>query len=166
MKQGSNHCWPVLMNQVNNLINLDLFCSKEQKEHSKTLLFKNTIISNFQFFLLDRSRTERLESISNVVSVSNDEAKSIVFQILGFPVQGLCRFLRIPFSYEIIYPFFSILKRIGGRWLDNPVNHKQVDGDKFVCLDNMISNDKQNCIIYTFGIADDWTFEDHMDGFG
>ena len=60
------------------------------------------------------------------------------------------------------------MKRIGGRWLDNSIQNKQVDGDKFVCLDNLIYKTKvaSECIIYTIGIADDWTFEDHMDGIG
>ena len=42
--------------------------------------------------------------------------------------------------------------------------HRQVDGDKFVCLDNIIQS--RNCIIYSFGIANDWTFEDQMDSLG
>ena len=64
--------------------------------------------------------------------------------------------------------FFSVLKRIGGRWMDYPYLNKQVDGDKFVCFDHLISthNTDRECIIYSFGISDDWTFEDHMDGLG
>ena len=36
-----------------------------------------------------------------------------------------------------------------------------VDGDKFVCMDRMRLD--QPCLIYSFGIANDWTFEDFMD---
>ena len=52
--------------------------------------------------------------------------------------------------------------------MDNSITNKQVDGDKFVCLDNMLSasSSKNECIIYSFGIASDWTFEDHMDSLG
>ena len=48
------------------------------------------------------------------------------------------------------------------------VKARQVDGDKFVCLDMMIANEERQkeCIIYSFGIAGDWTFEDHMDSIG
>ena len=35
------------------------------------------------------------------------------------------------------------------------------DGDKFVCMDH-ISEDRP-CLVYSFGIANDWTFEDFMD---
>ena len=38
---------------------------------------------------------------------------------------------------------------------------RQVDGDKFVCMDSMMTN--KPCLIYSFGISNDWTFEDFMD---
>ena len=51
------------------------------------------------------------------------------------------------------------MKRVGGQWLE-----KQVDGDKFVCFDSILS--KQSCIVYSFGISNDWSFEDQMDDLG
>ena len=39
-----------------------------------------------------------------------------------------------------------------------------MDGDKFVCMDNILLG--KPCIIYSFGIANDWTFEDFMDSRG
>ena len=42
--------------------------------------------------------------------------------------------------------------------------HKQVDGDKFVCMDQILARDQ--CVIYSFGLAWDWTFEDQMDLLG
>ena len=41
---------------------------------------------------------------------------------------------------------------------------QQVDGDKFVCLDLILN--KESCIVYSFGVANDWTFEDQMDNLG
>ena len=55
------------------------------------------------------------------------------------------------------------MKRIGGTWLDG--THKQVDGDKFLCFDKILTRDSP-CLIYFFGISNDWTFEDLMDSFG
>ena len=54
------------------------------------------------------------------------------------------------------------MKRLGGEWTLN--NHQQVDGDKWVCLDHILARDR--CIIYSFGIRDDWSFEDQMDLLG
>ena len=58
------------------------------------------------------------------------------------------------------------MKRIGGKWIEarKPMN-KQVDGDKFICLDRIVKSNSQ-CLIYSFGISNDWTFEDQMDRFG
>ena len=66
-------------------------------------------------------------------------------------------------SYKNLSRF---LKRIGGKWIEGskPMN-KQVDGDKFICLDNIIKP-HTSCLIYSFGISNDWSFEDQMDSFG
>ena len=40
-----------------------------------------------------------------------------------------------------------------------------MDGDKFICMDR-ISLEPRSCIIYSFGVNHDWTFEDHMDQMG
>ena len=57
-------------------------------------------------------------------------------------------------------------KLIGGEWLSGCAFF---DGDKFVCMDkmydDMMSGDGK-CLVYSFGIADDWTFEDTMAGLG
>lgn len=51
--------------------------------------------------------------------------------------------------------------------MNNPGVNKQVDGDKFICLDNLINaKNNETCIIYSFGIAKDWSFEDFMDTLG
>ena len=57
------------------------------------------------------------------------------------------------------------MKRIGGKWKSGKKLNKQVDGDKFICLDKIINSNSQ-CLIYSFGIANDWSFEDQMDKFG
>ena len=59
---------------------------------------------------------------------------------------------------------YRVLKRIGGRWRGQGRGKHQVDGDKFVCLDLILNKD--SCIVYSFGVANDWTFEDQMDNIG
>ena len=39
-----------------------------------------------------------------------------------------------------------------------------MDGYKYICLDNLVGGGK--CLIYSFGISNDWTFEDMMDSAG
>lgn len=43
-------------------------------------------------------------------------------------------------------------------------NRQQVDGDKFICLDDILIQD--HCIVYSFGVNDEWSFEDMMDVIG
>jgi len=87
----------------------------------------------------------KIQSVKNLntSTISNRDAKFLFFQILASPMQSFCR----------------VLKRFGGVW-----QGIQVDGDKFVCLDNLLAKDK--CIIYSFGISNEWSFEDLMDSIG
>ena len=52
-----------------------------------------------------------------------------------------------------------VLKRVGGQW-----HGKQVDGDKFVCFDSILRS--QSCLVYSFGVSTDWSFEDQMGDLG
>ena len=58
----------------------------------------------------------------------------------------------------MIFPY-RVLKRIGGSWII-----RQVDGDKFVCMDNIQKGKK--CLIYSFGVANEYSFEQFMDTMG
>ena len=51
----------------------------------------------------------------------------------------------------------KILKRIEGQWFKKC---GYLDGQKFVCMEKLyeaIQND--SCLVYSFGLADDWDFE-------
>ena len=47
------------------------------------------------------------------------------------------------------------MKRIGGKWLK-----RAPDGDKYICMDNILKGSP--CHIYSFGIYNDWSWEDYM----
>merc|ERR1712241_668001 len=85
----------------------------------------------------------------DVSTLTNDDAKTSFFRLLSLPLQSICK----------------ILKRIGGHWhVGGAGQATQVDGDKFVCMDQILAQDQ--CVIYSFGLAADWTFEDQMDLLG
>jgi len=77
----------------------------------------------------------------NVDSMDNQQAMERFYHEVSTPVQGVCH----------------SLKRFGGRW---QANEQAVDGDKFICMDSYTARD---CLVYSFGIRDDWGFEDLMD---
>ena len=42
-----------------------------------------------------------------------------------------------------------------------------IDGTKFICLDELYKDlIRQRCLIYSFGLSYDWTFEENMADFG
>jgi len=111
---------------------------REEKEDRLDSFFKEIKIE-------EKPRVDRILNI-DINSIDNSAAKDIFYRSLSFPLQGICR----------------TLKRLGGNFIAGP--HLQVDGDKFICMDNIA--EKDSCIIYSFGINDDWTFEDLIDKIG
>lgn len=137
--------------------------------HVKYFGFYATLVGSLimifltKIYLVSRINTDRLSTFFHVINLEempkvarvleldvkkldNNAAKNIFYHTLSFPIQGVCK----------------VLKRVGGNWVAGPQH--QVDGDKFVCLDNIIKKD--SCIVYSFGISNDWTFEDVMDKIG
>ena len=56
------------------------------------------------------------------------------------------------------------MKRFGGGYNSAC---KFTDGSKFVCMDELLLDiENGECLIYSFGVAEDWTFEDIMDELG
>lgn len=54
----------------------------------------------------------------------------------------------------------NIIKRFGGRWLREC---GFLDGEKIVCMDNLYKDiEAGNCLVYSFGIGDNWDFETKM----
>ena len=60
--------------------------------------------------------------------------------------------------------FCKEIKRFGGEYKSFC---KYFDGQKFVCMDSLIQDiTRSECLIYSFGVANDWSFEDVMDDLG
>ena len=57
----------------------------------------------------------------------------------------------------------NVVKKMAGSWMKCGF----LDGEKLLCMDNLY-NAIQNgtCLVYSFGIADDWTFEISMAALG
>jgi len=104
--------------------------------------------TNFEAFMkLMRKSDERLVTRLvdlNVEELSDSVAMDTVYQLVAQPLQGVCR----------------TLKRFGGAWV---VVHNAFDGDKFICLDQIR---EPNCLVYSFGINNEWSFEDMADHMG
>jgi hypothetical protein len=78
-----------------------------------------------------------------------------LISLLSFPLQ---------ITSQPLQTACSIGKQIGGEWLGQCGTF---DGMKYVCLDKLYGDIQKNeCLVYSFGIADDWSFEEVMAGLG
>jgi hypothetical protein len=58
----------------------------------------------------------------------------------------------------------KVMKKIGGKWSNDG---KIIDGQKTVCLDKMYRDIlTEECLVYSFGVGDDFTFEVAMADLG
>jgi hypothetical protein len=51
----------------------------------------------------------------------------------------------------------------GGKMLKNPSGK---DGQKAVCIDPQVAPQARNCLVYSFGISNDWSFDEDMEKYG
>ena len=58
----------------------------------------------------------------------------------------------------------NIVKQIAGRWGDQC---GFLDGEKYICIDRLYpALQNGTCLVYSFGLADDWDFEIWMASLG
>jgi hypothetical protein len=41
-----------------------------------------------------------------------------------------------------------------------------IDGQKAICIDARVAPDKKNCLVYSFGISNEWSFDEQMEKYG
>ena len=71
------------------------------------------------------------------------------FQVLSRPRRGICK-----------------MGKLFGEHKWNPVR-ASTDGLKYICIDKLYADIKANrCLVYSFGLADDWSFEESMVALG
>ena len=96
---------------------------------------------------LDKSRLTYLEKF-DFSKQTNDQIEDALHAVIMDPTDTVCKEKH----------------RFGGSY--RPSCH-YVDGGKYVCMDELIYDIENNeCVIFSFGIANDWTFEDMMDNLG
>ena len=93
-----------------------------------------------QICLIDKEKTELLKNI-DFQSITNDELRDLFHQIIMNPHNGRC----------------TALQRFGGVYRSDC---KYWDGQKFMCMPDVYEDIENNeCLIYSFGIANDYSFE-------
>lgn len=41
-----------------------------------------------------------------------------------------------------------------------------LDGEKWICYDSNLAPNPNDCLVYSFGINDEWSFDDALDQYG
>ena len=96
---------------------------------------------------LDQSRLNILESF-NSSSHTLEQIENVLHRFVMDPTDTVCK---------------EKVKFGGGYWS----HYHYIDGSKNKCMDELIQDIAKNeCLIFSFGIANDWTFEDTMDTLG
>ena len=81
-------------------------------------------------------------------TVTLDEIRNHFYAIVNTPLQSFC----------------TVGKFFGGQWLSKCGG---LDGNKYVCLDKLYNDVRTgNCLIYSFGVSGDWSFEEAMSQLG
>ena len=94
---------------------------------------------------LDKTTIAKFE---NIDSLTPDQSRNLLHEIVMDPNNLACH----------------SKQRFGGNFLDFC---KFTDGGKVACMDDLLEDIRQNkCLIFSFGINTDWTFEDKMDKLG
>ena len=90
----------------------------------------------------EESRNKILNAPLNTTTEA--EAKSLFFKSISFPHQTVCKYVMISF-YCLQPDHLRSLKRVGGVWTKGQCC-KEVDGDKFVCMDKILSSES-DCLV-------------------
>ena len=126
------------------------------RRHYQTFVMENIFAKNnnerYQHFKkklreLDKSRLTNLENF-NFLKYTSEQIVNALHAFNMDPTDTACKEKH----------------RLGGGYLSYC---RYVDGGKVVCMDELIHDiENSECVIFSFGIANDMTFEDMMDGLG
>jgi hypothetical protein len=61
-----------------------------------------------------------------------------------------------PSSCELIHDFGGVMFR----------NPSGIDGQKAICLDPQVAPNPENCLVYSFGINNEWSFDEQIEKYG
>ena len=90
----------------------------------------------------------RISELKNLNSIDDANFLDMFHQFIQNPMSSVCK----------------VMTKFGGSYSKKC---KYTDGGKFVCMDDLqLDIQNKECLIYSFGIDKDWTFEDVMGEFG
>lgn len=110
------------------------------------LLSKISDITNWSDLVLETQNSRRIQTLldTNLAELDGQQLKETYYELVPQVQQNSCQ----------------ILKKIGGAWMEKCGFW---DGEKLICMDKLypfLKND--SCLVYSFGLSDNWDFEIFM----
>ena len=100
-------------------------------------------IANWSDLVLDTQNFRRMQILldTNLAEMDGQQLKEAYYELVPQVQQNSCQ----------------ILKKIGGAWMKNCGFW---DGEKLICMDKLYPSIKNDsCLVYSFGLSDNWDFE-------
>ena len=100
-------------------------------------------IANWSDLVLDTQNSRRMQILldTNLAEMDGQRLKEAYYELVPQVQQNSCQ----------------ILKKIGGAWMKNCGFW---DGEKLICMDKLYPSIKNDsCLVYSFGLSDNWDFE-------
>ena len=132
---------------INNQRNSEVVSVYDFASISQTRGKSSSQLARYEELLceLDNSRIQALKSLRGIRDVN---VMDKFHEFIQNPMISICK----------------ELKKFGGGY---QTKCKYTDGSKFICMDDLMSDIKNGeCLIYSFGIDEDWSFEDVMSKVG
>ena len=144
----------LLSPQIEKNVN-EINIQKQSASKEKNNEFINPLIRSLKSFetvsnFICRSDKEKLQMLNNVnfEKQTSEFLQNLFYKLISNPVGGRC----------------GNLQRVGGTYLSGC---HYWDGHKFVCMPELIQDIENNeCLIYSFGVFNDWTFEKALGAMG
>lgn len=139
----------------------------------KRILFHSLVLILNSTFALDKESCEKpiISNVEKVAQFSNDfvaEEDKLILQELFEELDKYDKMAVPEKYYQIVskplQSHCNILKGFGGRWIKRCGSF---DGEKMVCMDGLYKAiQNKTCLIYSFGLAENWDFEIAMASLG
>jgi len=100
-------------------------------------------IANWSDLVLQTQNSRRMQILldTNLAEMDGQQLKETYYELVPQVQQNSCQ----------------ILKKIGGAWMKNCGFW---DGEKLICMDKLYPSIKNDsCLVYSFGLSDNWDFE-------
>jgi len=150
----------------------------KRNSNSKLIDNNNLIARNKSLIGSSNDATDKIMPPHNYITMKRILHTDVFSQLCGEDKQRTRRWrkLQVPYSnndddyFKLIMDTYktvcAVKSRIGGHWIGSCPIHAY-DGYKFVCMEDLVEDiTNGECLVYSFGVSGDFTFEEQLGKMG